>query len=696
MRNTQASAGRERRGNRLWAGALALACSALACSVDDRQLRVAESLDGGLSTIDLIAGSLHGGAYVDGVGTAARFRGPTALASDGNGSVYVADTGNCTIRTVVTASGQVSTLAGAPGQCAHVDGTGATAGFVAPGALAFDGAGTLFVADGDTIRKVVIATGEVTTLAGSPDTSCVAGDGIGAAAGFCGLTGLVADASGNLYASDTTSNLIRKVVIATGEVSTLAGPGSTESLDGTGAGASFEGPGAMAIDGSGHLYVLDEAGFLIRRIDAATGAVMTLDFRLETGGPSPQFASPGGLAVDAAGNLYGAAGGTVFELATGAEDLIDLGGSSPGEQEELAALVPRGPAASRSSPPGLGLALDSTGNLYLADPNDDTIRRMVLATGATVTLAGHEPFGAADGAGTAAAFDEPRAVVADRAGHLYVADTDNDTIRLVVIDTGATISLAGSPAVSGAADGRGGEATFDHPSGLAIDGAGNLYIADTGNDTIRRMIISSAVVSTLAGSPSVSGSADGSGPAARFNGPTGLALDDSGNLFVADSSNRTIRRIVVATGAVTTIAGTTGLSGTADGQGGGATFQMPNGLALDGSGGLYVADSGSIRKISLTTGVVTTLAAGAGAFGEATGLTIDGEGYPLVADTPNKRIVRLDLARNAVVTLVGPPGANGDDVVGALPAGLSWPMGLALGSNGDLFVTSPTAVLFVH
>ena len=276
--------------------------------------------------------------------------------------------------------------------------------------------------------------------------------------------------------------------------------------------------------------------------------------------------------------------------------------------------------------PGIGLALDGVGNLYLADAFDNTFRRMVIATGEIVTLAGHEPFGAANGTGTAATFDEPRAVVADRAGNLYVADTDNDTVRQVAIDTGATITLAGSPAVSGGADGRGGEATFDHPSGLAIDGAGNLYIADTGNDTIRRMIISSAVVSTLAGSPSLSGSADGMGTAARFNGPTGLALDDSGNLFVADSSNRTIRRIVVATGAVTTIAGTTGLSGTVDGKGGGATFQMPNGLALDGSGGLYVADGVRSERSRSRRASSRPWRPAPVQFGEAAGLTLDGEG----------------------------------------------------------------------
>jgi hypothetical protein len=141
-----------------------------------------------LSTLSLIAGSLHRGGHADGVGAAACFKGPRALAADGNGNVYVADTGNCTIRKVVVATGQITTLAGAPGRCSVADGVGTKAGFVAPGALTADGAGNLYVTGGDT--KVAVATGEVTTLAGSRETSFIEGDGIGAAAGFCGLSGL--------------------------------------------------------------------------------------------------------------------------------------------------------------------------------------------------------------------------------------------------------------------------------------------------------------------------------------------------------------------------------------------------------------------------------------------------------------------------------------------------------------------------
>jgi sugar lactone lactonase YvrE len=669
---------------------LALAFSTLACSIDDRRLTVVNSVDGGFSMLSLIAGSLHGGGHVDGMGTAARFDGPRALAADGNGNLYVADTGNCAIRKVVVATGQVTTLAGAPGSCGPVDGTGTRAGFAAPGALAIDGAGNLYVVDGETIRKLVVASGEVTTLAGSAQTSCAAGDGIGAAAGFCGLSGLAVDTAGNLYASDTTSNKIRKVVVATREVTTLAGSGSPGSADGTGLGASFDGPGALAIDAEGNLYVAD-GNLAIREVALASGVVTTLgtipSVFLEEVGFS--LDAPDGLGVDGMGNLYAAAVGVIVKVTVATWEASELTGVSLAPSE-----YPLSPADLL-----FGLVVDRTNSLYVADTRSDAILSVGVATGMTTTLAGSdETLGGADGTGATATFNQPSALVGDLAGTLYVADTNNHTIRQVNIERGVTTTLAGSSGVSGVADGRGAEARFDQPSGLAIDHEGNLYIADTGNCTIRKMVIPSAVVTTVAGSPSVPGSADGTGTAARFNQPMGLALDDSGNLYVADTASFTIRRVVVATGTVTTLAGSprTGISGYGTGRGSDPTFFDPTGLAIDGAGGLYVADGTRIRKVDVKTSAVSTLATD---FNESTilaGLALDGAGHLFVADSGSSRIDQIAIQTSLAVTLVGPQGSDNADVLGALPGGLYSPKGLVIGSGGELFVTSPTAVLVVR
>jgi hypothetical protein len=185
-----------------------------------------------------------------------------------------------------------------------------------------------------------------------------------------------------------------------------------------------------------------------------------------------------------------------------------------------------------------------------------------------------------------ARFRNPLGVVPDGAGNLYVADTDNDTIRKVVLATGAVTTLAGTAGSIGYADGIGAAARFNGPTGLATDGAGNLYVADTGNNTIRKVVLATGVVTTLAGNATLPGSADGTGPAARFISPRGVALDGAGNLYVADEGNHTVRVMVLATGAVTTLAGAAGMYGNMDGTGAAARFNSPFGVAADGAGNL--------------------------------------------------------------------------------------------------------------
>jgi sugar lactone lactonase YvrE len=217
------------------------------------------------------------------------------------------------------------------------------------------------------------------------------------------------------------------------------------------------------------------------------------------------------------------------------------------------------------------------------------------------------------------ALDEPWGVAVDAKGNVYVADRSDDTIRMIA--GGGTITiLAGSPGASGSADGTGSAARFNVPQGIAVDGSGNVYVGDSGNGTVRK-ITSAGVVTTLAGTPGATGSADGTGGAASFDLPCGLAVDASGNVYVADAANQTIRKITPA-GVVTTLAGTPGVTGSADGTGGAASFDDPFFVAVDASGSVYVADNANctIRKVT-ASGAVTTLAGSPGAKG-----LVDGTG----------------------------------------------------------------------
>jgi sugar lactone lactonase YvrE len=212
------------------------------------------------------------------------------------------------------------------------------------------------------------------------------------------------------------------------------------------------------------------------------------------------------------------------------------------------------------------------------------------------TLAGNAgQAGKADGTGSAAQFYGPSGVAVDSAGNVYVADTYNHTIREVT-SSGVVTTLAGSPGQAGSADGTASAAQFDQPYGAAVDSTGNVYVADTFNHTIRK-VTSGGVVTTLAGSPGQAGSADGTGSAARFFYPIGVAVDSTGSVYVADQLNDTIRK-VTSGGLVTTLGGSPGQAGGADAAGIAARFASPSGVAVDGVGNLYVADAGNnaIRK----------------------------------------------------------------------------------------------------
>jgi sugar lactone lactonase YvrE len=237
-----------------------------------------------------------------------------------------------------------------------------------------------------------------------------------------------------------------------------------------------------------------------------------------------------------------------------------------------------------------GVAIDASDNVYVADTDNDAIRK-IAPTGMVTTLAG-TGWGSSDATGTAARFHYPSGIVTDTAGNLYVADTLNDTIRRITPD-GVVTTLAGQAGSLGNADGVGSAARFDGPQGLALDGAGNLYVADSDNLAIRKLTLSSGAVTKVAGwDRATLGFAPNDGPVARaqFNFPCGVAVDGAGNLYVADTDNHTIRQITPA-GIVTTIAGLPGTFGSADGVGAAARFNYPSGIAVDDAGNLYIADT---------------------------------------------------------------------------------------------------------
>ncbi len=308
--------------------------------------------------------------------------------------------------------------------------------------------------------------------------------------------------------------------------------------------------------------------------------------------------------------------------------------------------------------------------------------------------------GSGDGVGVLATFNVPYGITTD-GFNLFITDRNNNTIRQMNIASGNVTTIAGSStAPPGSADGTGSAARFNSPSGITTDGT-NLYVCDTSNHTIRKIVIDSGLVTTVAGSPTLPGSFDGTGSAARFNSPSGITTDGT-NLYVCDTSNNTIRRIVIASGLVTTVAGSANSSGFFDAPGISARFNLPSGIATDGTS-LFIADKGNnaLRSMLLSTGQVSTIANSSGlagisdgnaltaGFNAPTGITSDGVNL-YVADLGNQTIreyfTSSSPAAAQVATLAGFAGQAGStDAVGAL-ARFSNPSGITIASTG-LFVT---------
>jgi sugar lactone lactonase YvrE len=622
-------------------------------------------------TFTTFAGPSGGAGSADGTGSAARFAFCSGVATDHAGNVYVSDHFNNTVRKI-TPAGAVTTLAGSAGLLGNADGTGSAARFDSPRGVATDRGGNVYVADqsNNTIRKVTPA-GVVTTLAGSTR--------------FAGPKGVATDSSGNVYVADTSNQIIRKITAA-GVVTTLAGSaGLLGSEDGTGSAARFAFPSGVATDAGGNVYVADTAKCTIRKITSA-GVVTTLAGSAglrgsaDGTGSAARFNDPAGVATDSGGNVYVAdeANNTIRKI-TAAGVVTTLAGSAG-----LVGIADGTGSAARFDSPW-GVATDGGGNIYVGDRANNTIRKITSA-GVVTTLAGSTvPFGSADGPGSAARFRSPKGVAIDNGGNVYVADESNHTIRKITT-AGVVTTLAGSAGLHGSADGTGSAARFALPSGVATDGSGNVYVADRSNQIIRK-ITTAGVVTTLAGSPRLLGSADGTGSAARFVGPSGVAVDGSGNVYVADFGNNTIRKITSA-GVVTTLAGSAGSNGSADGTGSAARFAGPTGVTTDRSGNVYVADvrNQTIRKIT-SSGVVTTLAGSAGHLGSAdgtgsaarfwdpTGVATDSSGNVYVADKDSRAIRKITPA-GVVTTLAWSADA----------ARFTNPWGVAVDGKGNVYV----------
>ena len=626
-------------------------------------------------------GQPGGPGYVDGSRAWARFGNLTGVAVDAAGNVFVADNGNKVIRKI-SATGTVSTLAG-NGFTGFVDGTGAAAQFSKLGRLTIDKNGNLYVFDDYTIRKITPA-GIVTTLAGTRGYSgSMDGQGTAAMFGDFLYVGLTAATDGTLYVADAGNHLIRKVT-PSGLVTTFAGsrfrPANPPyGFDGPALnGAMFWAASGVTFDSSGNLKIADTYNTCIRKLDMRNMYVSTFAGIIRNPSRPSEFNDPVDIAADSAGNVYVAdVWGGILRKVSAARQVTTLSISwdSPNIASTASGIIygtdysriirwsgavstfagsgdgsgtanGTGTAARFKQPRGMVSAPDGT--LYIAESGTPTIRK-VTAAGVVTTLVA---------TGT---FSNPEGMALNSSGTLFVADRAKHAIWSVDTNTGAATIFVGQANNPGQLDGTGGGARFYSPAGLVCDANDNLFVADEYNHSIRK-VTPAGVVTTFAGELRTFGSADGTGSSARFREPRGLALTPTGDLIVADRINHTVRRITSA-GVVTTLAGSPGQTGSADGTGSTARFDSPVGVAVDRFDQIFVTDwdTHTIRKI-LPSGEVTTIGGMVGigshqdgvgtnaVFYEPLGIIALANGDLLVADESNNRIARgVPLAPRLIV-----------------------------------------------
>jgi sugar lactone lactonase YvrE len=464
--------------------------------------------------------------------------------------------------------------------------------------------------------------------------------------------------------------------------------------NGTGGAARFFNPTSVAVDSSGNVYVADGGDHTVRKITSG-GSVTTLAGSsgqagsTDGTGSGALFLYPYAVAVDTSGNVYVAdSGNNNVRRITPAGNVETLAGNAglTGSADGT------GSAATFNQPQGI--TVDSSGNVYVSDTNNGTIRKVTQA-GVVTTIAGEAgQTGSSDGSGSSARFNYPAGLGVDSSGNVYIADFDNDTVRMMT-PGGAVTTIAGTAGVSGSANGQGTAAQFNHPLAVALDGSGNIYVIDTSNQTVREIAVGGSV-STLAGTAGIGGQANGSGAAAQFFYPAGIASTASGVLYVADTGNHLIRAL--ASGSVSSLAGAAGSPGDANGTGSAALFDYPHGVATNGSGTVVIADAGNnLIRVSTAAGVVTTLAGIGGIAGSANGtgtaasfnapagVAIDASGNVYVADTGNSTIRKI-APGGAVTTLAGVAGQTGSSDGTGAAATFNQPQGVAVDSSGNVYV----------
>ena len=665
--------------------------------ISDSQNYVIRKITMATGVITTFAGTGAGGYNGDGISaTAATLNYPRGIAFDGLGNLYIVDCYNGRVRMVAANTGTISTVAGDGNFAYSGDGLPATeAAFFEPSGIAIDLQQNLYIADtyNNAIREVNRSTGIIST---------VAGNGYGASEFFGGYRGdggpatsaelfwpadVAVDNQLNLYIVDTFNNAIREVTKYNGTINTIVGVGYC-TLGGGDGGPALSAPICyplgVSVDGSGNLYLANTS---LGRIEKITTPAL------------PPAASTDAPVFNLTGGTYTSPQTvTLSDSTPGASIYVTLDGTTPNGTSTgyFGPIKVTGPVTVKA----IAIAPGYLPSSVVSAPYTITSTPASVIT----TFAGNgvNGFTGVGGPATAAEFGYADGMAINSKGDLYFTDTGNNLVWKVAAGTGIISIAAGNG--TGGYSGDSGPATsaeLNYPHALALDASGNLYIADTDNYAIRMVSPSTGIITTIAGNGTYGYTGDnGPATAAELGGPQGLALDTAGNLYIADGNNEVIRKVNLNTGVITTFAGSGSYTYGGDGgQALAAGIPYPSALAVDGTGNLYIAEgSYRVRKVTVSTGIITTVA-GIGSYGYggdggpatsaeigAEGLAFDSAGNLYISGYPNA--VRVVSATTGVITTIignGYFGYNGDGI-SATVAELGYPIGIAVDAVGNVYI----------
>jgi len=558
--------------------------------------------------IGVFAGNGTGGYSGDGgPATSANLNMPLGLAFDAAGNLYIAESFNWCVRKV-TPDGIISTVAGNFTSGFGGNGGPATsASLQNPEGLVFDSTGNLYISQpyNNVIRKID-TSGNISIFAGTGATGYSGDGGPAASALLSHPAGLAIGPDGSLYFGDQNTRVRR--IGPDGTISTFAGSKNTAALGdgGPALSASLVFPGGLAVTADGSVYVSDSGHFLLR--------VITPDGNIRTvagGGPSIQDGAalltslpyPYGLSLDAQGDIVMAVSiGRQVRVLNPSGGITTLAGIDP------TAYQTNGAAATSVSLLGVyGVAADTSGNIYVSDDFDNRIQR-VAPDGSFATFAGDSLFGAPFNGGAAYILGSPWGLSIDPNGNLLVSAGVGESI-FQIAPNGISTLVAGGNLIQSTGDGGPAiRASLGTPSSVVSNPLGGFFVADSLNNNVRK-VDALGFITTYAGNgrPGYSGD-NGPARSAQLNGPGQLALDAAGNLYIADSGNNCVRK-VDTNGIMTTVAGTGVAGGTGDGGAAvAAQLTAPRGVAVDASGNLYISEANRIRMVNLSSGIINTIA----------------------------------------------------------------------------------------